>query len=154
MVDPLDIIKRLDIRQNVTIRVLDEFTHEVIQEHVGHNAATNSLLTGIAHYLMGDGVLNQATDMLSSWIPRYISLGTMGLSSQASDENGLPIGIGYTPVAPDSATSEEIELNAKLRFDEYINQGITNINELSKKFGVSSAAVRYRAYKLKYISEY
>lgn len=122
MVDPLDIIKRLDIRQNVTIRVLDEFTHEVIQEHVGHNAATNSLLTGIAHYLMGDGVLNQATDMLSSWIPRYISLGTMGLASQASDENGLPIGIGYTPIAPDSATSEEIELNAKLRFEEYINQ--------------------------------
>ena len=45
-------------------------------------------------------------------------------------------------------------LMPKDKFDEYIKQGITNINELSEKFGVSSAAVRYRAYKLKYISEY
>ena len=120
--NPLDIIKRLDIKQNVTIRIIDEPTGKVVQEHVGHNAATNSLLTGIAHYLMGDGVLNQAKDTLSMWVPQYMSLGTMGLTSQDADDTGLPIGVGYTPVAPDSATEEEKELNAQLRFEEYINQ--------------------------------
>lgn len=45
-------------------------------------------------------------------------------------------------------------LMPKNKFDEYIKSGINNIEELSKKFGVSSAAIRYRAYKLKYISEY
>ena len=127
--NPLDIIKRLDVKQNVTIRVIDEPTGKVVQEHIGHNAATNSLLTGIAHYLMGDGVLNQAQDTLSMWVPQYISLGTMGLTSQASetitvDENEfiVPAGIGYTPVAPEDATPEEKELNAQLRFSEYINQ--------------------------------
>lgn len=127
--DPLDIIKRLDVKQNVTIRVIDEPTGKVVQEHVGHNAATNSLLTGIAHYLMGDGVLNQGSDTLSMWVPQYISLGTMGLTAQNSEEitvDGetyiVPASIGYTPVAPESATAEEKELNAKLRFSEYINQ--------------------------------
>lgn len=119
--NPLDIIKRLDVKQNVTIRVIDEATNKVVQEHIGHNAATNSLLTGIAHYLMGDGVLNQASDTLSNWIPQYISLGTMGLTSQEA-EDYLPAGIGYTPVAPESATSEEKELNEQLRFEEYVNQ--------------------------------
>lgn len=119
--NPLDIIKRLDVKQNVTIRVIDEATGKVVQEHIGHNAATNSLLTGIAHYLMGDGVLNQSQDTLSMWIPQFISLGTMGLTSQDSVD-GLPEGIGYTPAAPDSATAEEKELNLKLRFEEYINQ--------------------------------
>lgn len=127
--DPLDIIKRLDVKQNVTIRVIDEPTGKVVQEHIGHNAATNSLLTGIAHYLMGDGVLNQGSDTLSMWVPQYISLGTMGLTSQESEqievgENifTVPYGIGYTPVAPDGATAEEKELNARLRFSEYLNQ--------------------------------
>lgn len=120
--NPLDILKRLDVKQNVTIRIIDEPTGKVVQEHIGHNAATNSLLTGIAHYLMGDGVLNQAKDTLSMWVPQYMSLGTMGLTSQDADDNGLPIGVGYTPVAPDSATEEEKELNAQLRFEEYINQ--------------------------------
>lgn len=119
--NPLDIIKRLDVKQNVTIRVIDEATGKVVQEHIGHNAATNSLLTGIAHYLMGDGVLNQAKDTLSMWVPQYISLGTMGLTSQDSVD-GLPEGIGYTPAAPENATSEEKELNLKLRFEEYLNQ--------------------------------
>lgn len=119
--NPLDIIKRLDVKQNVTIRIIDEPTGKVVQEHVGHNAATNSLLTGIAHYLVGDGVLNQAGDLLSAWVPQYMSVGTMGLTSQDSVD-GLPTGIGYTPVAPDNATPEEKELNAQLRFEEYINQ--------------------------------
>lgn len=120
--NPLDILKRLDVKQNVTIRVIDEPTGKVIQEHVGHNAATNSLLTGIAHYLMGDGVLNQGQDTLSMWVPQYISLGTMGLTSQDSDEEGLPIGLGSTLHAPENATEEEKELNVKLRFQEYVNQ--------------------------------
>ena len=127
--NPLDIIKRLDVKQNVTIRVIDEPTGKVVQEHIGHNAATNSLLTGIAHYLMGDGVLNQGSDTLSLWVPQYISLGTMGLTSQESEtitvddqEFIVPAGIGYTPVAPEEATDEEKELNAQLRFTEYINQ--------------------------------
>ena len=134
--NPLDIIKRLDVKQNVTIRVIDEPTGAVVQEHIGHNAATNSLLTGIAHYLMGDGVLNQAQDTLSMWVPQYISLGTMGLTSQDSEtiygdgsSSGedqdvyiVPAGIGYTPVAPENASDDEKELNARLRFSEYINQ--------------------------------
>ena len=127
--NPLDIIKRLDVKQNVTIRIIDEPTGKVVQEHVGHNAATNSLLTGIAHYLMGDGVLNQGQDTLMLWVPQYISLGTMGLTSQNSETitvDGVnyivPSGLGYTPEAPDSATAEEKELNARLRFSEYINQ--------------------------------
>ena len=127
--NPLDIIKRLDVKQNVTIRVIDEPTGKVVQEHVGHNAATNSLLTGIAHYLMGDGVLKQGTDTLMMWVPQYISLGTMGLTSQESEtitvegnEFIVPSALGYTPGAPESATPEEKELNARLRFSEYINQ--------------------------------
>ena len=135
--NPLDIIKRLDVKQNETIRVIDEPTGKVVQEHIGHNAATNSLLTGIAHYLMGDGVLNQGSDTLSLWVPQYISLGTMGLTSQESETIGsdssssgeedtevfiVPKALGYTPVAPESATDEEKELNAQLRFEEYINQ--------------------------------
>ena len=127
--NPLDIIKRLDVKQNVTIRVIDEATGQVVQEHIGHNAATNSLLTGIAHYLMGDGVLNQGQDTLMMWVPQYISLGTMGLTSQNSEEievDGVtyivPSSLGYTPEAPEDATDEEKELNAQLRFSEYINQ--------------------------------
>lgn len=127
--NPLDILKRLDVKQNVTIRIIDEPTGKVVQEHIGHNAATNSLLTGIAHYLMGDGVLNQGSDTLMLWVPQYISLGTMGLTSQDSetitvdgDEYIVPVGIGSTPIAPDTATEQEKELNAQLRYSEYINQ--------------------------------
>lgn len=88
-----EIAKRLDLRHNVSIRVLDQRTHEVISEHEGHNASTNSLLTGIAHYLTGDGVLGQG-DTLENWVPQYISLGTMGLINQEQDSKGYPAGIG------------------------------------------------------------
>jgi hypothetical protein len=129
--DALEIAKRLDLKQNVTIRVIEEATNKVVCEHVGHNAATNSLLTGIAHYLLGDGTLNQGSDMLTTWVPQYISLGTMGLTSQDSEtylddeldmEVTVPAGIGVTLPAPDNATDEEKSLNAKLRFTEYLNQ--------------------------------
>ena len=77
--------KNMSIEHNVTFNVIDEITGDIVQTHTGHNAATNSLLTGIAHYLVGDGVKNQAYDMLSTYLPQYISLGTMGLFSQAED---------------------------------------------------------------------
>ena len=86
--------KRMSIEHNVTFNVIDIETGKVVQTHEGHNAATNTLLTGIAHYLVGDGVTNQAYDMLSMYLPRYISLGTMGLFTQDSDADGLPVGLG------------------------------------------------------------
>ena len=82
-------IKNLGIKYNVSLKVIDNITGKTIQYHKGHNAATNSMLVGIGHYLIGDGVLNQKS-MLSAYIPRYISLGTMGLVSQDEDSNGLP----------------------------------------------------------------
>ena len=71
-----EIAKCLGMKYNVSIRVIDEPTGEVVSEHIGHNASTNSLLTGVAHYLVGDGVLNQG-EILSTCVPRYFSLGTM-----------------------------------------------------------------------------
>ena len=87
--------KRLDMRHNVSFRVIDPVRGKVVQEIQGHNASTNSLLTGIARYLIGNGILNQGPDMLSHYIPRYMSLGTMGLSSQEEDADGLPTGVGF-----------------------------------------------------------
>ena len=55
----IDVAKAIPIRHNVSIRVFDESTGKLISSHTGHNAATNSMVTGIAHYLTGDGVLNQ-----------------------------------------------------------------------------------------------
>ena len=86
--------KQMAIEHNVTFNVIDVNTGKIVQTHEGHNAATNTLLTGIAHYLVGDGVYNQAYDMLSDYLPRFISLGTMGLFTQAADEKGLPLGLG------------------------------------------------------------
>lgn len=88
-----EIAKNLGIKHNVCLRVIDEVTGQVVSQHVGHNAATNTLLTGIGQFLMG-GSTTGAGQFLDNWIPRYISLGTMGLSSQEQDERGLPTGVG------------------------------------------------------------
>lgn len=86
--------KNLGIRQNVAINIFDE-SGNLIRHHKGHNCATNSMLTGIGHYLAGDGIFNQGYEMLRYWVPQYISLGTMGLCSQEEDPNtGLPLYIG------------------------------------------------------------
>lgn len=105
----LDIAKHLSVRHNVSFNVYDELTGRLVQHHEGHNMATNSMLSGIGHYLLGDGVLNQGYEMLRHWVPQYISLGTMGLYSQELDAAGLPSGIGYTA----STTPEEEITNFK-----------------------------------------
>lgn len=109
MTNIVELGKRIDLRHNVSIRVIDEATGQVVSEHTGHNAATNSLLTGIGHYLVGEGIINQG-EVLRNWIPQYISLGTMGLLSQDEDEEGLPAGVGV------------IIGNEEQRFVSYITQ--------------------------------
>ena len=84
----------INFRNNVTFNVYDEVTHKLISSTTGHNRATNSMLIGIAHYLLGDGVKNQGVETLRAWLPQYISLGTMGLRSQECDEDGLPLYLG------------------------------------------------------------
>ena len=90
----IDVAKRIPLRHNVSLRVIDRISGKIVSSHTGHNAATNSLLTGMAHYLTGDGVLNQGYHMLSAYVPRFISLGTMGLLNQDETDDGLPAGIG------------------------------------------------------------
>lgn len=92
--DVVQISKNMGMKHNVTFRVIDQSTNEVVSVHEGHNAATNSMLTGIAHYLTGDGIFNQAHEILTQYVPKYISLGTMGLFNQNYDEHGWPAGIG------------------------------------------------------------
>jgi len=108
--DILKISKNLGMKENVMFRVLDKDTGEVVSEHTGHNSATNSLITGIGHYLVGEGIYNQGYDMLHRYVPLYISLGTMGLLNQEEDEEGLPAGIGVMPddEDPDDEESKEI----------------------------------------------
>ena len=115
----LKIARNLGIKQNVCIRVIDEISGKVIQEHVGHNAATNSMLFGIAHHLVGDFIpnethgLNPGFPTLSNFVPRYISLGTMGLINQKQDSHGLPAGLGDS--IPDSSDPEYQNLLEQLR---------------------------------------
>ena len=45
-------------------------------------------------------------------------------------------------------------LMPKDKFAQYINEGSNTIEKLAEKFKLSTSAVRYRAYKLNYISEY
>lgn len=96
--------KRFQIRHNVTFRVLDKGTGKLISEHTGHNAATNTLIEGVGHYLAGEGIYGQGLSMLSNYIPRYISLGTMGLRNQEEDSEGLPTGISGKDYTGDEAT--------------------------------------------------
>lgn len=93
--------KNLGIRHNVSFNIIDNSTGKIVKHHQGHNSATNSMLTGIGHYLAGDGIFNQGYEMLRYWVPQYISLGTMGLASQEEDpDTGLPkylgLGKGYS----------------------------------------------------------
>lgn len=92
--DIVELAKKLDLQHNVQLRVLDKVTGEVVSVHEGHNAATNSMMLGLAHYLTGDGVLNQGWELLRDYVPQYMSLGTMGLINQEEDDEGLPAGIG------------------------------------------------------------
>lgn len=92
--DALELSKEMSLEHNVQIRVLDKVTGQCVEAHEGHNAATNSMMYGIARYLTGDGILNQGWDLLRDFVPQYISLGTMGLISQEQDDAGLPAGIG------------------------------------------------------------
>ena len=96
-------LKQIKVKlvHNVSFNVYDEVSHKLISKHEGHNMATNSMLTGVAHYLTGDGVLNQAWDLLRQWVPQYISLGTMGLRSQEEDEFGYPAEIGQVVTSSD-----------------------------------------------------
>ena len=86
--------KRMSIQHNVLLNVIDVPSRTIVASHTGHNAATNGMLTGIGHYLTGDGILNQGWHLLGSYVPKFISLGTMGLMNQDSDEDGYPAGIG------------------------------------------------------------
>lgn len=88
-------LKHTGASNNVSLQVYDPVTKQMVACHRGHNAATNALLTGIAHYLQGDGVFGQGPHILGMYIPRYISLGTMGLVNQLEDAEGLPAGLGY-----------------------------------------------------------
>ena len=75
----------MQITHNVLFRVIDKGTGKVVREYEGHNQATNTMLTGIGHYLAGDGTTN-ANAILGAFVPKYISLGTMGLINQKEDE--------------------------------------------------------------------
>lgn len=114
----LSITRNMSVEQNVSFRVIDEQTGKVVQEHTGHNSATNSLLIGIANHLIGDFVpsegmgLNPNYEMLANYVPRYISLGTMGLLNQDQDAYGLPAGIG--DMLPSAYDEEYAELLAAL----------------------------------------
>lgn len=101
-------LRHLDVNHNVTFLVRDAIDHHIVSVHKGHNAATNGMLTGIAHYLVGDGVLNQGWHLLQSYVPQYISLGTMGLISQSEDTNGLPDGIGVVDGTPEARFTDYI----------------------------------------------
>lgn len=94
MADELSVAKGIKIEHNVSLRVLDASTGRVIQAHTGHNAATYTMVTGIGKFLSGYTTMGQGYTMFEEWVPKYISLGTMGLYSQECDESGWPIGIG------------------------------------------------------------
>ena len=91
--NPLEIAKNMRITHNVTFRVIDRGTNKVVKEYTGHNMATNSMVLGVGYFLAGGGELDPNA-IYKNFIPKYISLGTMGLINQDEDADGLPIGIG------------------------------------------------------------
>ena len=124
--------KLITARHNVSFRVIDSKSGKIVSTHTGHNAATNSLLTGIGHYLTGDGILNQGYHMLYNYIPKYISLGTMGLINQEQDGEGLPAGIGVI-----SGTEEERFVDYMMQTPGYGADGYDpNINNNRAYFGL------------------
>ena len=48
-------VKKIGVKNNVIMRVIDEPTGRIVSETVGHNSATHSMLIGVGHYLKGDG---------------------------------------------------------------------------------------------------
>ncbi len=124
--------KHITARHNVSIRVIDCKSGKVISSHTGHNAATNSLLTGIGHYLTGDGVLNQGYPMLANYVPKYISLGTMGLINQEQDGEGLPAGIGVVDGSEESRFVDYMQQTPGYGADGYD----PNINNNRAYFGL------------------
>lgn len=115
--------KNLGLYHNVSFRVIDPISGTVVSEHIGHNNATNSMLTGMGHYLKGDGIWNQGYSMLSEYVPRYISLGTMGLINQDEDADGLPAGLGvisYKEKQYKDLSEENLDILGKSRSDDFV----------------------------------
>ena len=114
--------KNMRIDHNVQFRVFDRATGALVKVYEGHNQATNTMLTGLAHYLCGDGVFNQGYEMLSAYVPRYISLGTMGLINQDEDEiTHLPVGISGYGVSGQGDEESDEDYEAR-RFNAYMQQ--------------------------------
>lgn len=109
--DTVKVAKSLGTVDNICIRVFNS-DGTLASSHTGHNTATDTMLMGIAHHLVGDGALNQHTN-LYNYIPKYISLGTMGLINHKQDNNGLPVGIGIG--IPDIDDEEYKKLLKELR---------------------------------------
>ena len=118
--------RNMTINHNVRFNVYDMTTGQLVKSYEGHNQATNTMLTGMAHYLMGDGILNQGFDTLRMYLPRYISLGTMGLFTQEETSDHLPKGIGTLATAPDmenpSWYEDETRESKIARYTAYMQQ--------------------------------
>lgn len=128
--DVLELSKEMSLEHNVQIRVLDKVTGECVEAHEGHNAATNSMMLGIARYLTGDGVLNQGWDLLRDYVPQYISLGTMGLINQNQDESGLPSGVGVY----EGKTEEENFIDYMLTVPSYGADGYDRYSNNDREY--------------------
>lgn len=60
---------------------------------------------------------------------------------------------GFDPIEQEASEYAANLLMPRETFARYISEGFNTIEELAKKFKLSSAAIRYRAYNLRYISE-
>ena len=111
----------MQISHNVTFRVIDRGTNKVVREYEGHNMATNSMVLGVGYFLAGNGDLDQNA-IYNNFIPKYISLGTMGLINQDEDEDGLPIGIGGKDSTMPDDPSTESDAAKTLRYTAYMDE--------------------------------